>query len=304
MSAVAALFGRWVDMTSHPTREPLDLRPVTRVLIVDPYYPSFLHGHYAAHPELAEASYADQWQALMEQRFGTNDAYSHHLRALGIEAHEVVANCAPLQNAWLRENGVRVSGLLRGRLREKAIVVAQARRFEADIVYVQNMRWVLGSTLGRLRKVARRIVGQIASEPPKDRTIAKYDLVLTSFPHYVDDFRALGVASEPPMTRFLARELATAMGATLDCRSTLGVGSGYYGAFPIELAVFGDGGLAWDTQHDPSVFGSGSRDPVFSAGAGLRINLLGFAIAEVDLVRPFDRPGKGWVWQFELQPGF
>jgi hypothetical protein len=24
----------------------------------------------------------------------------------------------------------------------------------------------------------------------------------------------------------------------------------------------------------------------------------------VDLVRPFDRPGKGWVWQFELQPGF
>jgi hypothetical protein len=30
---------------------------------------------------------------------------------------------------------------------------------------------------------------------------------------------------------------------------------------------------------------------VFSAGAGLRINLLGFAVAEVDLVRPFDRPG-------------
>lgn len=84
----------------------------------------------------------------------------------------------------------------------------------------------------------------------------------------------------------------------------LGVGSGYYGAFPIEFALFADGGLAWDTQHDPSVFGSGSRDPVFSAGAGLRINLLGFAIAEVDLVRPFDRPGKGWMWQFELQPGF
>jgi WD40 repeat protein len=84
----------------------------------------------------------------------------------------------------------------------------------------------------------------------------------------------------------------------------LGIGSGYYGAFPIEFAVFGDGGLAWDSAHDPSVLGSGNRDPVFSAGAGLRINLLGFAVAEVDLVRPFDRPGKGWVWQFELQPGF
>jgi hypothetical protein len=84
----------------------------------------------------------------------------------------------------------------------------------------------------------------------------------------------------------------------------LGIGSGYYGAFPLELAVFGDGGLAWDTANDPSVFGSGPRDPVFSAGVGLRINLLGFAVAEVDLVRPFDRPAKNWVWQFELQPGF
>jgi hypothetical protein len=84
----------------------------------------------------------------------------------------------------------------------------------------------------------------------------------------------------------------------------LGIGSGYYGVFPLEFAAFGDGGLAWDTANDPSVFGSGTRDPVFSAGVGLRINLLGFAVVEVDLVRPFDRPGKGWIWQFELQPGF
>jgi hypothetical protein len=84
----------------------------------------------------------------------------------------------------------------------------------------------------------------------------------------------------------------------------LGIGSGYYGAFPLEFAVFGDAGLAWDSDNDPSIFGSGTREPVYSAGFGLRINLLGFAIAEVDLVRPFDRPGKGWIWQFELQPGF
>jgi Tol biopolymer transport system component len=84
----------------------------------------------------------------------------------------------------------------------------------------------------------------------------------------------------------------------------LGIGSGYYGAFPVDFAIFGDGGLAWDSKNQPSVLGSGTRDPVFSAGAGLRINLLGFAVAEVDLVHPFDRPDKGWVWQFELQPGF
>jgi hypothetical protein len=84
----------------------------------------------------------------------------------------------------------------------------------------------------------------------------------------------------------------------------LGIGSGYYGAFPIEFLAFGDAGLAWDSLNEPSIFGSGTRDPVFSAGAGLRVNLLGFAVAEVSLARPFDRPEKGWVWQFELQPGF
>ncbi len=83
----------------------------------------------------------------------------------------------------------------------------------------------------------------------------------------------------------------------------LGLGSGYYGAFPVDFTVFGDGGLAWDTNNEPS-FAGGDRKPVFSAGAGLRINLLGFAVAELNMVHPFDRPGKGVVWEFNLQPGF
>ena len=83
----------------------------------------------------------------------------------------------------------------------------------------------------------------------------------------------------------------------------LGVGSGYYGAFPVDFTVFGDGGLAWDSADQPSLTG-GSRDAVFSAGAGLRINLLGFAIAEVNLVHPFERPDKRWVWEVNLQQGF
>jgi WD40 repeat protein len=83
----------------------------------------------------------------------------------------------------------------------------------------------------------------------------------------------------------------------------LGLGSGYYGAFPVDFTVFGDGGLAWDSHNEPS-FTGGDRKPVFSAGAGLRINLLGFAVAELNMVHPFDRPGKGVVWEFNLQPGF
>ena len=77
----------------------------------------------------------------------------------------------------------------------------------------------------------------------------------------------------------------------------LGVGSGYYGALPIDFTVFGDGGLAWDSADEPRLTGRRAGNPVFSAGAGLRFNLFGFAVAEVNLVRPFERPDKNWVWE-------
>jgi hypothetical protein len=83
----------------------------------------------------------------------------------------------------------------------------------------------------------------------------------------------------------------------------LGLGSGYYGALPLDFTIFGDGGVAWESDIDPS-FAGGDREPVFSAGAGLRFNLFGFAIAELNLVHPFDRPDKDWVWELNLQPGF
>ena len=83
----------------------------------------------------------------------------------------------------------------------------------------------------------------------------------------------------------------------------LGLGHGYYGALPLDFTIFGDGGLAWDSNNEPS-FSGGDRHPVFSAGAGFRFNLFGFAVAEVNLVRPFDRPTKNWIWEFNFQPGF
>jgi hypothetical protein len=83
----------------------------------------------------------------------------------------------------------------------------------------------------------------------------------------------------------------------------LGLGSGYYGALPVDFTLFGDGGLAWDTANEPKITG-GSRPAVFSAGAGLRLNLLGFAVLELNLVHPFQRPDKHWVWEVNLQPGF
>jgi len=163
-----------------------------RVLIVDTCYPAFLARHYEADPTLADASYDAQWRALMDTFFGTSDAYSHNLAPLGVVAHEVVANCTPLQEAWLREHPARIPPGLPAILRQQEILAAQARWYEPDVVYVQNMRWVLDLTLRRLRRRARLLAGQSASVPPRDAKVRRYDIVLTSFPHFVARFERAG----------------------------------------------------------------------------------------------------------------
>lgn len=75
------------------------------------------------------------------------------------------------------------------------------------------------------------------------------------------------------------------------------------GVPPVEASLFFDGGAAW-TQADRLSFRGGSRTPVTSHGVSFRINLLGFAVAQISLVHPNDRPLRGWMWEFGFTPGF
>ena len=76
-----------------------------------------------------------------------------------------------------------------------------------------------------------------------------------------------------------------------------------YGPVPAELFAFFDSGVAWNRSESPSFVG-GNRTWVKSVGGGARVNAMGFAILEFYLVRPLDRPGRGWMFVFNLRPGF
>jgi len=90
----------------------------------------------------------------------------------------------------------------------------------------------------------------------------------------------------------------------------LGVGDGFYGFFPIELGAFADAGLAWNDSNRPKVLSfldatapAVRRDWITSAGALMRVNVFGYAIAELDYVPPLLPAGEGWLWQFGISPG-
>src|SRR5258705_7725755 len=90
--------------------------------------------------------------------------------------------------------------------------------------------------------------------------------------------------------------------------SLLGKGGSYYGILPLEAGIFYDAGVAWTSTDGAQLFGGsgpdGPRKLVRSAGLALRMNLLGYAIGQMDIVRPFDRPQKNWMVRFSLTEGF
>jgi len=92
---------------------------------------------------------------------------------------------------------------------------------------------------------------------------------------------------------------------------------------PVELSPFFDAGVMWTSDQRPSLrfsqdepapascqgttqvqFGCAERIPVFSTGLSARINILGYLIFETYYAKPFQRPQKGWVWGFQLAPGW
>lgn len=261
-----------------------------RVLIVDTCYPPFLESHYRRQPALELAPYEQQWRALMDTHFGTADAYSHYLRALGHDATEIVVNCGPLQAAWAREHGLgrRAAGLWR-RPSSDAIVLAQARAFEPDVVYVQNLSVLSPSALRALG--GRLLVGQIASEPPPVAQLKAFDLILTSFPHFVPRFRAEGIASEyfrigfdPRVVDDLGpceRDLAAVFVGSLGLRQH-GTGNDVLEAVArrLELDVWGTGIEDWRT-------GSALRGAYRGEAWGIEMFRL-FARARVVLNRHID----------------
>lgn len=184
-----------------------------KIHIVDTYYPAFLDRFYSQHHALAGADYQTQLNTLLNSCFGTSDFYSRHLNGLGWEAHDLITNCVPLQKAWAKINMVPVSELalkVPHRLYRLPVfgkfladlpglmdvAVSQIKTAKPDVLYCQDLSFFPQKVLLDLKQHVRLIVGQIACPLPPDSFLEGYDLILTSFPHFVDRLRARAIASE------------------------------------------------------------------------------------------------------------
>jgi SAM-dependent methyltransferase/predicted O-methyltransferase YrrM len=161
--------------------------PRPSILFINTYYDAFLAGFYARQPELSMAQYGAQQTALTASLFGDSNFYSSGMREAGWHAEDVIVNCQPLQQSWATAHGFG------GTLLE--VAVEQARQAKPDVIYIQDLNICSRQFLDLLRPHTTLIVGQIASPLPASADIKGLDIIVSSFPHFVERFRQEGTLS-------------------------------------------------------------------------------------------------------------
>lgn len=204
-----------------------------KFLILNAYDPPFLADLYRRNPGLDKRPYIEQLQAHTSEAFFTGDFYSMNLRNLGHEAHDVVINSPTLQQQWTAENdSVRrkltrpLEGVARrlipGRVRRglqnmvsagsdrrgkssselpeldelSQILAAQVKSVRPDVVINVAMSFTSSAIMKEIRPYTRLLIGQTGWPVTKGEAYNCYDLILSSLPNFVEDFRQQGLRSE------------------------------------------------------------------------------------------------------------
>ncbi|MCU7513958.1 MAG: glycosyltransferase [Ignavibacteria bacterium] len=168
-------------------KDNFNLQSNNSIVFLGTYYGTFLQKHYIKNPELKTASYHKQINSLFSECFGDSDFYSEGLRANGWEVNEIIANCSQLQQAWAKENNFHGSDL--------EISIQQIKKTSPEVVYIQDMNYFPLDYLQAIKPFTKLIVGQIATPIVNKIPFEFYDIVFSSFPHYVKLFRNSGITA-------------------------------------------------------------------------------------------------------------
>lgn len=182
-----------------------------KIVFVDTYYKDFLNSFWNKNIDLKSKSYLSIKQKLLSSCFGTSDFYSYYFKKIGNKATDLIVNDETLQMKWAKENNLQIkSNNIFSKLQElpflhrfigrpdwvQKIALAQIIDEKPDVVYMQDLSILNPSTLKKVKKNCKLLVGQIACPLPSMENLKMFDLIITSFPHYVNYFKKMNIQSE------------------------------------------------------------------------------------------------------------
>lgn len=163
-----------------------------RILFVWSFYEVYLESFYQGSPGLGSEPYDTQYTALLNDFFGSPGSHVRNIQKLGHASKLIIHNCKPLQKKWAEENNF-VFDEINWRY---DIALEQIKQFNPDIVFVGLNFSYYDGFLNELIKISRKVFAWISCPIPKNIEFNKFDLILSSVPDLVNDFRQKGINSE------------------------------------------------------------------------------------------------------------
>ena len=155
-----------------------------KIVFLDTYYPRVLQ----TAQELK--TYESRLNILLRMRFGTSDYYSEAFKKYGWDAVDLIANDNVGRLLWCSENDVQYAD-------NKQSVLGQIERLKPDVVYCQDLSFCTHELKAlKQRGVIKVLTGQHSCPWAGDEVVRQFDMLYTSFPHYIDRISSLGVKAE------------------------------------------------------------------------------------------------------------
>ena len=257
-----------------------------RLMRVAMGYGSYLRHFSEKYPDVAVLGYERLLRRYHEDAFGTSDAWTSALEALGYETFATVGNYEALQRAWAREHGVHVDDGTWPR----DILLAQARHFRPEVVWLNGYDRDLVSALRRQVPGLRLIFQAVGARLDLSFPFRDLDFLISSAPEAVATLRSRGVPAHHVDHAFDSRilqRLSPAAPAIHDLvfAGELVAGQGFHGRrqallirlsadCPIEIFTSGFASEAAGRLGTPAFWRSVARPIHFAVAHGLPASIV------------------------------
>lgn len=151
-----------------------------KIVFLDTYYP----------PVLSQLPHAYDYHQHMEnvyaQCFGTADFYSQIFKQLNWDAVDIIGNDTEGRKKWCEENNLTYRDNLDS-------VERQIYIEKPDFLYCQDLSFFPANALQHFKRIGIKLAAQHSCPWAGDQQVREFNVVFTSFPHYMDRIRSLGV---------------------------------------------------------------------------------------------------------------
>lgn len=144
---------------------------MAKIVFLDTYYPDVFK------KITTYSGYDQRVTDLADLRFGTSNYYSQAFQKMGWKAEDVVVN-----DPWVFGSPGMASGFIMG--------------LNPDIVYCQDLSFLSDQEIAIMKARGIKVVAQHSCPWAGDHRISKFDIVFTSFPHYIDRIKMCGTRAE------------------------------------------------------------------------------------------------------------